>query len=55
MLFTWEEAEQDGYSFRALRVRRPGDPETDWDEADDEDEGDDVFALTDVRIEFDDE
>ncbi|WP_306819871.1 cold-shock protein [Streptomyces sp. CA-210063] len=57
VLFTWEEADQDGYSYRALRVRRPGDPETDWDEDDDEDEDeeDDVFALTDVHIEFDDE
>ncbi|WP_328506658.1 cold-shock protein [Streptomyces sp. NBC_00391] len=66
VLFTWEEADQDGYSYRALRVRRPGDPETDWDgdehrtdqdqaDEDDDDEEDDVFALTDVHIEFDDE
>jgi CspA family cold shock protein len=66
VLFTWEEADQDGYSYRALRVHRPGDPEADrdgdehrtdedQDDEDDDDEEDDVFALTDVHIEFDDE
>ncbi|MCM2413889.1 hypothetical protein LNW71_20540 [Streptomyces sp. RKAG290] len=58
--FTWEEADLDGYSYRALRVRRPGDPATGWEgdeEQDDEDgnggedEGD--GAMSYVRIEFD--
>ncbi|MFI1842305.1 cold-shock protein [Streptomyces microflavus] len=54
VLFTWEEAEQDGYSYRALRVQQPGDPETGWDDAEDEDDEEaDVDALSDVRIEFD--
>ncbi|MEE1731034.1 hypothetical protein AB0N56_13650 [Streptomyces microflavus] len=54
VLFTWEEAEQDGYSYRALRVQQPGDPGTGWDDAEDEDDEEaDVDALSDVRIEFD--
>ncbi|UJV46740.1 cold-shock protein [Streptomyces sp. AMCC400023] len=63
VLFTWEEAEQDGYAYRATRVRRPTGETAARNDADregegeDEDEGeeDDVFALTDVHIEFDDE
>lgn len=53
VLFSWEEADQDGYSYRALRVRRSGDPEIDWES--DEDEGDDEDSMSDVRIEFDPE
>ena len=61
VLFTWEEAEQDGYAYRATRVRRPTDETAARNDADregeveDEGEEDDVFALTDVHIEFDDE
>ncbi len=53
VLFTWEEADQDGYSYRALRVRRPGAPETDWES--DEDESDGSDAMSDVHIELDPE
>ncbi|MDT0573559.1 cold shock domain-containing protein [Streptomyces sp. DSM 3412] len=61
VLFTWEQADQDDYAYRATKVRRPADAAADWDgENDDDDdeedeEEDDVFALTDVHIEFDDE
>ena len=61
VLFTWEEAEQDGYAYRATRVRRPTGGTAARNDAgregedEDEDEEDDVFALTDVRIEFDDD
>lgn len=53
VLFTWEEAEQDGFSYRAVQVRRPGEPETDGDEDDDEDA--DENGMSDVRIELDPE
>ncbi|MFG1999736.1 cold-shock protein [Spirillospora sp. NPDC048911] len=49
VIFTWEESEQDGYSFRAVGVRRPGDPEIGPDEG----TGDGFES--DVRIEFDPE
>ncbi len=29
VVFTWEEADQDGYAYRAPKVRRPGDPAAD--------------------------
>lgn len=52
VLFTWEEFPQDGYSYRAVHVRRPSDPETDWEpEQDDEDAAD----LQGIHIEFDPE
>lgn len=50
VLFTWEEADQDGFSYRAVQVRRPGGPETDWDNDEDDDDED---AMSDVRIELD--
>ncbi|MFE0098903.1 cold-shock protein [Streptomyces sp. NPDC059009] len=55
VFFTWEEAEQDGYLYRALRVGRPGGPEVDWDDDDDgdDDDGDEMDWGPDVRIEFD--
>jgi len=51
VLFTWEEADQDGYSYRALQVRRPGAPQTvrESDEDEDEGEGEDSY----IRIELD--
>ncbi|QZY20922.1 cold shock domain-containing protein [Streptomyces decoyicus] len=52
VLFTWEEFPQDDYSYRAVHVRRPSDPETDWEpEQDDEDAAD----LQDICIELDPE
>ncbi|MEV5533756.1 cold-shock protein [Streptomyces prunicolor] len=50
VLFTWEEADQDGYSYRALQVRRPGAPQTVREGAEDEgDGGEDSY----IRIELD--
>ncbi|MGW0738173.1 cold-shock protein [Streptomyces sp. NPDC002851] len=59
VLFTWEEAEQDGYAYRAVQVRHPGAPEADWESDEGEesegDEGDDEAFVSDLRIEFDPE
>lgn len=51
VLFTREEFDQDGYSYRALRICRPGGPEPDWENDGDEDEGGDEEQY--IRIEFD--
>ncbi|WP_131739432.1 cold-shock protein [Actinomadura roseirufa] len=54
VVFTWEEAEQDGYAYRATDVRRPGDPPPGPD-PDDHDRGDGATAdaTIDVRIDWD--
>lgn len=66
VLFTWEEADQDGYAYRAVRIRRPDAPESEWesdrennDDAYEYDDGDDDESndgyTSSIRIEFDPE
>lgn len=55
VLFTWEDAEQDGFSYRAVQVQRPrpGEPQDGWDSDEDEDDEADLDTLSELRIELD--
>ncbi|MFJ2608213.1 MULTISPECIES: cold-shock protein [unclassified Streptomyces] len=53
VLFTWEEAEQDGYSYRASQVRRPGAQEADPQDGEGSGEGEGGGEYSSIHIELD--